>query len=57
MEEQTLKQFKAEQRKEMLQHISNNRLVNPITGFVKSDSHDNQIMTRRDKDYKIRMSK
>jgi len=44
MEEQTLEQFKAMQRREMNDAISSGKLVNSLTGFVSSRMLDRSVI-------------
>ncbi len=57
MEEQTLEQFKAMQRREMNDAISSGKLVNSLTGFVSSRMLDRSVIMNENKRIKKRWAK
>ncbi len=57
MEEQTLEQFKAMQRREMNDAISSGKLVNSVTGFVSSRMLDRSVIMNENKRIKKRWAK
>ena len=57
MEEQTLEQFKAMQRREMNDAISSGKPVNSLTGFVLKTGVDNEVARSETKKFKKRWNK
>ena len=57
MEEQTLEQFKAMQRREMNDAISSGKLVNSVTGFVSSRMLDRSVIMNENKRIKNKWAK
>ena len=57
MEEQTLEQFKAMQRREMNDAISSGKLVNSLTGFVSSRMLDRSVIMNENKRIKKKWAK
>jgi len=57
MEEQTLEQFKAMQRREMNDAISSGKPVNSLTGFVLKTGVDNEVARSENKKFKKRWRK
>ncbi len=57
MEEQTLEQFKAMQRREMNDAISSGKPVNSLTGFVLKTGVDNEVARSENKKFEKRWSK
>jgi len=57
MEEQTLEQFKAMQRREMNDAISSGKPVNSLTGFVLKTGVDNEVARSETKKFKKRWIK
>ena len=57
MEEQTLEQFKAMQRREMNDAISSGKLVNSLTGFVSSRMLDRSVIMNENRRIKKKWAK
>ena len=57
MEEQTLEQFKAMQRREMNDAISSGKLVNSLTGFVSNRMLDRSVIMNENKRIKKKWAK